>query len=57
MNKELNDSFLVSGYFCYLLITFEISLDPDQIRQNVGPDQDSNCATPLCDSKRIFRKF
>ena len=31
-------SFLASGHFCYLLITFANSLDPDQDRQNVGPD-------------------
>ena len=28
-------------FFC-LLITFANSLDPDQARQNVGPDLDSN---------------
>ena len=32
------DSFLASGDFCRLLITFANSLDPDQDRQNVGPD-------------------
>ena len=35
-----------SGDFCCLLITFANSLDPDQARQNVGPDLDSNCLTP-----------
>ena len=29
--------------FCRLLITFANSLDPDQDRQNVGPDLDLNC--------------
>ena len=28
-----------------LLITFANSLDPDQARQNVGPDLDQNCLT------------
>ena len=31
------------GDFCHLLITFANSLDPDQARQNVGPDLDPNC--------------
>ena len=30
---------------CLLLITFENSLDPDQDRQEVGPDLDLNCLT------------
>ena len=29
-----------------LLITFAYSLDPDQARQNVGPDLDPNWLTP-----------
>ena len=33
------------GDSCCLLITFAISLDPDQARQNVGPDLDPNCLT------------
>ena len=28
-----------------LLITFANSLDPDEARQNVGPDLDPNCLT------------
>ena len=28
-----------------LLITYANSLDPDQARQNVGPDLDPNCLT------------
>ena len=32
-------------YWCCLLITFANSLESDQARQNVGPDQDSNCLT------------
>ena len=35
-----------SGDFCHLLITFAISLDPYQARQNVGPDLDPHCWTP-----------
>ena len=35
-----------SGSFRHLLITFANSLDPDQARQNVGPDLDPNCLTP-----------
>ena len=30
---------------CRLLITFVNSLDPDQARQNVGPDLDQNSLT------------
>ena len=29
-----------------LLITFANSFDPNQVRQNVGPDMDPNCLTP-----------
>ena len=32
-------------YLCRLLITFANSFDPDQARQNVGPDLDPNCLT------------
>ena len=35
-----------SGNFCHLLITFANNFDPDQARQNVGPDLDPNCLTP-----------
>ena len=31
--------------FYRLLIIFASSLDPDQARQKVGPDLDSNCLT------------
>ena len=34
-----------SGDFYRLLLTFANSLDPDQARQNVGPDLDPNCLT------------
>ena len=40
------NSLPASGNFCNLLITFANSLDPDQARQNVGPDLDPNCLTP-----------
>ena len=43
--SEFN-SLPASGNLCYLLIIFAISLDPDQARQNVGPDLDPNCLTP-----------
>ena len=41
----INNSFPTSGDFCCLLITFANNLDPDQARQNVGPDLDPNCLT------------
>ena len=34
---------LVSDEYYYLQISFANSLDPDQARQNVGPDLDPNC--------------
>ena len=36
------DSFLASGHFCRLLITFANSLDPDQAKKNAGLDLDPN---------------
>ena len=39
------NSFLASGKFCSLLIIFTNSLEPDQDRQNVGPDLNPNCLT------------
>ena len=39
-------SLLASGNFRRLLVTFSNSLDPDQARQNVGPDLDPNHLTP-----------
>ena len=41
----LTHSFLVSGNFCNLLITFANSLFPDQYRQNDGPDLDTDPLT------------
>ena len=40
-----NNSFSASGEFCCLLMIFSNSLDPDQSRQNVGPDLDPNYLT------------
>ena len=40
------NSLSTRGDFCCLLKTFANSLDPDQARHNVGPDQDPNCLTP-----------
>ena len=37
--------FLASGEFHSLLISFANSLEPDQDRQNVGPDLDTNHLT------------
>ena len=39
------NSFLDSGNFCHLLMTFANSLDPDQDLQNICPDLDSNSLT------------
>ena len=39
--------YLSSSYFCRLLITFANSLNPDQDRQEVGPDLDPNWLTLL----------
>ena len=39
------------------LITFAKSLGPDQTRQNLGPDLDPNCLTPIkAFLKEIFEK-
>ena len=37
-----NNSLLAAGKFCRLLTNFANSLDPEQDRQNVGPDLDPN---------------
>ena len=50
--NEIN-SFPARFKFCRLLITFANSLDPDQARQNVGPDLDPNCFTPKEFSKKL----
>ena len=44
------NSLLTSGDFSCLLITSANSLEPDQARQNVGPDLDPNCLTPSVNS-------
>ena len=41
-SERTSNSFLASGNYCFLLIAFANSLDPDQDRQNVGPDLDPN---------------
>ena len=53
MTKYISSSFLklASGDFCYLLIAFANSLDPDQDRQNVRPDLVPNCLQNLNGSK------
>ena len=43
--KHQFNSSCARDYFCCLLIIFAYSLDPDQDRQNVGPDLDPNCLT------------
>ena len=43
-------------YECRLLITFANSLGPDQARQNVGSDLDSNCLTLWWYSWKKFSK-
>ena len=48
------NSFLASGDYCRLLITFANSLDRDQARQNVQPDPDQNWLTLLWYSWKIF---
>ena len=49
-------SFLASGDFCCLLITFANSLDPDQEQQNDGPDLDPKPETLIVFKKVIFEK-
>ena len=39
------NSLSARGDFCCLLISFANSMDPDQARQNVGPDLDPKCLT------------
>ena len=40
----------------HLLITFSNSLDPDQARQNVGPNLDPNCLTLMIFMNFFFEK-
>ena len=61
MNQTESDeifltSYLASGYFCRLLIAFANSLEPDQDRQNVGPDLDPNGLTLLIVILKEFLK-
>ena len=59
MNLTYLNSFPTSSNFCRLLITFANSLDPDQARQNVGPDLDPNYLTLWWYSWKIcfWKKF
>ena len=50
------NSFPARGDFCRLLITFANSLDPDQARQNVGPDLDPNFLHMMVFMKDLFEK-
>ena len=45
-----------SGDLCRPLKIFANGLDPDQNRQNVGPDLDPNCLHSDSVPERIFRK-
>ena len=44
-------------YWSLLLITFAISLIPDQVQRTVGPDLDSNCLIRLWFSKKYVFKI
>ena len=54
---SLFNSFPASGDFCRLLIIFANSFDPDQDRQDVGPDLDPNCLTLTVFLKDFFLKI
>ena len=41
---------------CHLLIIFANILNPEQDRQNVGPDLDPNCWTLIAFRKEYFEK-
>ena len=41
-HQEISSSLHARGDFCRLSVTISNSLDPDQARQNVGPDLDPN---------------
>ena len=45
------------AYWCRLLIAFANSLDPDEARQNVGPDLDPNCLTLMVFQKEFLKIF
>ena len=53
---DLN-SFPARGELCRLLMIFANSLDPDQARQNVGPDLDPNRFKLLLFSWNMFWKY
>ena len=45
MHRRTTKRLLDSCDFCHVLINFANSLDPDQDRQNVGPDPNPKCLT------------
>ena len=49
-----NNSFLAAGAICRVLTNFANSLDPEQDRQNVGPDLDPNPFDTLIVVKYYF---
>ena len=51
-----SNSLPASGDFCRLLLIFANSFDPDQDRQDVGPDLDPNCLTLTVFLKDFFFK-
>ena len=55
--SSLLNSVPASGDFCRLLITFASSLDPDQARQNVGPDLDPNCDALMVFLNHFLKKL
>ena len=50
----MTNTFLASGDFCHLLITFANNLDIDQDLQNFGPDLDPNHLTLIWFLKEIL---
>ena len=50
------NSLSASGDLCRLLITFANSSDPDQARQNIGSDLDSNVLTLMVFLEDFFEK-
>ena len=52
-----NHAYFTFVFLCYLLISFANTLDPDQARQNVGPDLDPNCLTLMAVLKFFSKKL
>ena len=55
--SKLTFSLLAATFNCRLLISFANSLDPDQDRQNVGPDLDPNRLTLILCGKIFLNKL